>query len=155
MWFQKAEGNGGTVFVIRQLQEKSVSSTKISTCSSLATPRVLHGKLSCTLGNPQQAWMSTLLCTDHTFFQPWYALEDHKKWCYLWLFPSVKQNEARLGVCPNTVQSPRCQDAFLNWGRCQNSIPHRWQYLPSAWGLTLKWSGQLLEISYVQINVHT
>ena len=90
-------------------------------------------KPSCTLGDTQQAWMPTSICTDHPLLPWWHVLQGHRKWWRLWPISGVKWSEARLRACANAVQSPLRSDALCsslpNWGRSQNSLPHWWWLL--------------------------
>ena len=82
---------------------------------------IRHCEPSCTLGDTQQAWMPTPICTDHPLLPWWHVLQGHRKWLRLWPISSVKWSEARLRACANAVQSPLRSDALCsslpNWGR--------------------------------------
>ena len=161
VWLQKAEGHGGYGLCYQAAQGKMCrAAPRPPPALHRSHQGIRHCEPSCTLGDTQQAWMPTSICTDHPLLPWWHVLQGHSKWWRLWPISSVKWSEARLCACANAVQSPLRSDALCsslrNWDRIQKFTTALMAIssTTAAWSPTPKWLGPLCETSSLQMIAH-
>ena len=120
---------------------------------------IRHCEPSCTLGDTQQPWMPTSICTDHPLLPWWHVLQGHRNGDASDPFPVSNGVKQGCVLAPTLFSLLFAQmlSAALSQTEAGVKIHYRTDAISStsaAWSPTPKWLGPLCKTSSLQMTAH-